>query len=202
MLAPPGRAGAGPKCGGRYEEGPIAAGPATERTKPPERAGRCEPFPRISMEIEDLLTPEAVIARLKAGSKKQALQELARKATQITGLPERAIFDVLLERERLGTTGVGNGIAIPHGKLAELNRIVGVFARLDRPIDFDAIDERPVDLLFLLLAPESAGADHLKALARVSRLFRDRGTCEKLRGTDHADALYAILTSQTVAPTG
>lgn len=151
------------------------------------------------MDIDDLLVPEAVIARLKVGSKKQALQELAKKAASITGLPERAIFDVLLERERLGTTGVGNGIAIPHGKLPELNRIVGVFARLDRPIDFDAIDEHPVDLLFLLLAPESAGADHLKALARVSRLFRDRVTCEKLRGTDKSDALYAILTSQTAA---
>jgi PTS system nitrogen regulatory IIA component len=152
------------------------------------------------MDIDDLLTPESVIARLKVGSKKQALQELARKAAQGTGLAERAIFDVLLERERLGTTGVGNGIAIPHGKLPELDRIVGVFARLDRPIDFDAIDERPVDLLFLLLAPESAGADHLKALARVSRLFRDRATCEKLRGTDRSDALFAILTSQTAAP--
>ncbi|MGE0723976.1 MAG: PTS IIA-like nitrogen regulatory protein PtsN [Alphaproteobacteria bacterium] len=150
------------------------------------------------MDIDHLLTPEAVIPRLKAGGKKQALQELARKAAQITGLAERAIFDVLLERERLGTTGVGNGIAIPHGKLAELKRIYGVFARLERPIDFDAIDEQPVDLLFLLLAPESAGADHLKALARVSRLFRDRAICEKLRGTDNADALYAILTSQTV----
>ena len=151
------------------------------------------------MDIDDLLVPEAVIARLKVGSKKQALQELAKKAASITGLPERAVFDVLLERERLGTTGVGNGIAIPHGKLPELSRIVGVFARLDRPIDFDAIDEHPVDLLFLLLAPESAGADHLKALARVSRLFRDRATCEKLRGTDKSDALYAILTSQTAA---
>jgi PTS system nitrogen regulatory IIA component len=152
------------------------------------------------MDIDDLLVPEAIIARLKVGGKKQALQELAKRAAAITKLSERTIFDVLLERERLGTTGVGNGIAIPHGKLAELDRIVGVFARLDRPIDFDAIDERPVDLLFLLLAPESAGADHLKALARVSRLFRDRPTCEKLRGTDKSDALFAILTSQTAAP--
>ncbi|MCC7271296.1 MAG: PTS IIA-like nitrogen regulatory protein PtsN [Alphaproteobacteria bacterium] len=150
------------------------------------------------MDIDNLLTPEAVIARLKVGSKKQALQELAKKAALLTGIAERPIFEVLLERERLGTTGVGNGIAIPHGKLSELGRIVGVFARLERPIDFEAIDEHPVDLLFLLLAPESAGADHLKALARVSRLFRDRGICEKLRGTDKADALYAILTSQTV----
>jgi len=146
------------------------------------------------MEIFDLITPESVIAKLHATSKKQALQELAKRAAEITGLHERAIFDVLLERERLGTTGVGNGIAIPHGKLPNLDRLYGLFARLDKPIDFDSIDEQPVDLIFLLLAPESAGADHLKALARVSRLLRDKAGCEKLRGTDSAEALYAILT--------
>ncbi|EPY02256.1 PTS IIA-like nitrogen regulatory protein PtsN [Magnetospirillum fulvum] len=146
------------------------------------------------MEITDLITPSAVISNLRATSKKQALQDLARRAAEITGLHERAIFDVLLERERLGTTGVGNGIAIPHGKLPSLERLYGLFARLERPIQFDSIDEQPVDLIFLLLAPESAGADHLKALARVSRLLRDRAVCEKLRGTDNADALYALLT--------
>ncbi|EKV31994.1 PTS system nitrogen-specific IIA component, PtsN [Caenispirillum salinarum AK4] len=146
------------------------------------------------MEISDLLSPEAVIPNLKATSKKQALQEIAKHAAQLNGLHERAIFDCLLERERLGTTGVGNGIAIPHGKLSQLDKLHGVFARLDRPIDFDSIDEQPVDLLFLLLAPETAGADHLKALARISRLLRDRGVCEKLRGTDTAEGLYALLT--------
>ncbi|TDQ82131.1 phosphotransferase IIA-like nitrogen-regulatory protein PtsN [Dongia mobilis] len=147
------------------------------------------------MEIEDLLrTPAHVMARLKAGNKKQALQEMARRAAELSGLHERAVFDVLLERERLGTTGVGNGIAIPHGKLAEAKGMFGLFARLDAPIDFDAIDEQPVDLIFLLLAPEGAGADHLKALARVSRLLRDRSICEKLRGADQADAIYALLT--------
>lgn len=146
------------------------------------------------MDIADLITPAAVISNLRAASKKQALQDLAKKAAEVTGLHERAIFDVLLERERLGTTGVGNGIAIPHGKLATLDRLYGVFARLERPINFESIDEQPVDLIFLLLAPESAGADHLKALARVSRLLRDKGVCEKLRGTDKADALYALLT--------
>jgi PTS system nitrogen regulatory IIA component len=146
------------------------------------------------MMINDLLVPEAVVADLKATSKKQALQELARRAAEISGLHERTIFDVLMERERLGTTGVGNGIAIPHGKLANLDRLYGLFARLATPIDFQAIDERPVDLIFVLLAPESAGADHLKALAKVSRLLRDKPTCEKLRGTESADALYAILT--------
>lgn len=147
------------------------------------------------MDIVELLTPEGVVAGLKAGSKKQALQDLARQAAAVTGQPERAIFEVILERERLGTTGVGNGIAIPHGKLPGLDRLYGLFARLDEPIDFDAIDEQPVDLIFLLLAPEGAGADHLKALARISRLLRDRSTCEKLRGSDTSDALYAILTA-------
>ncbi|WP_207461979.1 PTS IIA-like nitrogen regulatory protein PtsN [Azospirillum sp. SYSU D00513] len=142
----------------------------------------------------DLITPHAILPSLKAASKKQALQDLARKASELTGQHERTIFDVLLERERLGTTGVGHGIAIPHGKLPELDRVYGVFARLERPVDFDAIDEQPVDLMFLLLAPEHAGADHLKALARVSRLLRDQSMCEKLRGSDSADAIYALLT--------
>jgi len=99
-----------------------------------------------------------------------------------------------MDRERLGTTGVGSGIAIPHGKLPELDRLYGIFARLEKPVDFQSIDERPVDLIFVLLAPEEAGADHLKALARVSRLLRDQNTCEKLRGTGEVDALSAILT--------
>ncbi len=146
------------------------------------------------MEINDLLVPEGVVADLKATSKKQALQDLAKRAAEVSGLHERAIFDVLMERERLGTTGVGNGIAIPHGKLANLDHLHGLFARLDQPIDFHAIDERPVDLIFVLLAPENAGADHLKALARISRLLRNNGICDKLRGTDSAEALFAILT--------
>ncbi|MEK9673252.1 MAG: PTS IIA-like nitrogen regulatory protein PtsN [Rhodospirillaceae bacterium] len=145
------------------------------------------------MEIRDLLTPDRVIENLRASSKKQALQELARVVALRTDLEERQVFDVLMEREKLGTTGVGNGIAIPHGKLAEVENLVGVFARMEKPIDFQAIDEQPVDLIFLLLAPEAAGADHLKALARVSRLLRDQKICDKLRGTDHSDALFAIL---------
>jgi len=145
------------------------------------------------MEIDQLLKPDGVIAHLRAANKKQALQELARRAAEATGLHERAIFEVLLERERLGSTGVGNGIAIPHGKLPGLERLYALFARADQAIDFDAVDEQPVDLIFLLLAPQGAGADHLKALARVSRLLRDQAMCEKLRGTEHADAIYALL---------
>lgn len=146
------------------------------------------------MEINELISAESVIPNLRASSKKQALQDLARRAADITGLHERAIFDVLMERERLGTTGVGNGIAIPHGKMANLDRLYGLFARLEKSVDFHSIDEQPVDLIFLLLAPESAGADHLKALARVSRLLRDGSVCEKLRGTNDAEALFALLT--------
>ena len=146
------------------------------------------------MEISDLITPDSIFPKLPVTSKKQALQELAKRASNISELNERVIFDALIERERLGTTGVGNGIAIPHGKLAGLDRLHGLFARLDKPIEFDSIDEHPVDLIFLLLAPECAGADHLKALARVSRLLRDRATCEKLRGSEDPDALYALLT--------
>ena len=151
------------------------------------------------MEIADLITPQGVVPKLRVTSKKQALQDLARRAADITGLPERAIFEVLIERERLGTTGVGNGIAIPHGKLAGLERLYGLFARLETPIDFDAIDEQPVDRICLLLAPESAGADHLKALARVSRLLRDRSVCEKLRGSDNTDAIYALLSESATS---
>ena len=146
------------------------------------------------MEIIDLLKTEAVVPKLRATSKKQALQELSKAAASLTQLDERSIFETLLERERLGTTGVGDGIAIPHGKLPTLDRLHGLFARLDQPIDFDAIDDRPVDLIFLLLAPEGAGADHLKALARISRQLRDRVFCDKLRGSNNRDAIYALLT--------
>jgi PTS system nitrogen regulatory IIA component len=146
------------------------------------------------MDISDLLAPSGISVDLKVTSKKQALQELSRRAAEATGLDERTIFDALLERERLGTTGVGQGIAIPHGRFAKLKHIVGLFAKLDKPIPFDAVDDQPVDLIFLLLAPESAGADHLKALARVSRLLRDKSICAKLRGCDDADAVYALLT--------
>jgi PTS system nitrogen regulatory IIA component len=146
------------------------------------------------VEIADLLSgPDAVLACVKASGKKALLAELAAKAGYLYKLDERRLFDRLLERERLGSTGIGGGIAIPHGRMPSLDKPVGVFARLAHPVDFDSIDERPVDSVFLLLAPEGAGADHLKALARVSRLLRDRGLVEKLRATENADALYALL---------
>ncbi len=106
------------------------------------------------MDLSDLISQEAVVVGLKASSKKQAIQELATKAAELTGLSEREIFDTLLQRERLGSTGVGHGVAIPHGKLVKLDKLVGFFARMEKPIDFDALDDQPVDLIFLLLAPE------------------------------------------------
>jgi PTS system nitrogen regulatory IIA component len=145
-------------------------------------------------DIADLVTPRGVIAQLRAPTKRQVLQELARRAATMTGLTDKRIYDALAERERLGTTGIGTGIAIPHCRLPELTRLCGMFARLERPVPFEAIDDQPVDLVFLLLAPSEAGAEHLKALARVSRLLRDRAMCEKLRGANSADALYALLT--------
>jgi PTS system nitrogen regulatory IIA component len=145
------------------------------------------------MTLTDLVAPAAIIPALKVNGKKQAIQELAARAAELTGQSERAILEVLLQREKLGSTGVGNGIAIPHGKLPKLGRLFGLFARLERPIDFEALDSQPVDLIFLLLAPEAAGADHLKALARVARLLRDPEITRKLRESGDADAIYAVL---------
>ena len=148
------------------------------------------------MNIADLLAPDAILPALKVQSKKQLLQELASRSHALTHLSERRIFETLVERERLGTTGVGAGIAIPHGRMSEAKAITGIFARLENPIDYEAVDSQPVDLVFMLLAPEDAGADHLKALARVSRLLRNQATCEKLRAANSAEAIYAILTAQ------
>jgi PTS system nitrogen regulatory IIA component len=147
------------------------------------------------MPVNDLVTPDAVIPALKVVGKKQALQELAGKAAELTGQNERAVLEVLMQREKLGSTAVGNGIAIPHGKLPKLGKLFGLFARLGRPIDFEALDNQPVDLVFLLLAPEGAGADHLKALARVARLLREPTVAKKLRESEDAEALYAVLTA-------
>lgn len=151
------------------------------------------------MDLSDLISPEAMIASLKAKNNKQLLQALSAHAARLTGLKERDIYDTLLQRERLGSTGLGQGIAIPHGKFAGLTRIVGVFAKLAEPVDFDAVDGAPVDIVFLLLAPEGAGADHLKALARISRLLRDNSAVEKLRASKDAAALYAVLTEATTS---
>ncbi len=151
------------------------------------------------MDLGDLIGPDAVMAAPKVKNKKQLLQELSARAARLTGVPEREIFDALLQRERLNSTGLGRGVAIPHGKIAGVNHIVGIFARLAMPIDFDAVDGEPVDVVFLLLAPEGAGADHLKALARISRIFRDSHALAKLRGAKDQAALYAILTEEAAS---
>ncbi|MCO6406053.1 MAG: PTS IIA-like nitrogen regulatory protein PtsN [Aurantimonas endophytica] len=147
------------------------------------------------MDFEMLIEPAAILPGLRANSKKQVLQELAEKAAELTGRPEREIFETILQREKLGSTGVGNGIAIPHGKLEGLDHIVGVFARLSRPVEFDALDDQPVDLVFLLLAPEGSGADHLKALSKVARLLRNPETVGQIRASRDAGAIYALMTS-------
>jgi PTS system nitrogen regulatory IIA component len=145
------------------------------------------------MPLSDLVAPTAIIPALKVNGKKQMLQEIAAKAADLSGQNDRTIFEILMQREKLGSTGVGNGIAIPHGKLPKLDKLFGLFARLDRPIDFEALDGQPIDLVFLLLAPEGAGADHLRALARVARLLRDPDVARKLRDSRDAAALYAVL---------
>ncbi|MFU0505946.1 PTS IIA-like nitrogen regulatory protein PtsN [Pseudaminobacter sp. NGMCC 1.201702] len=145
------------------------------------------------MDLSDLIEVPAIMPALKANSKKHLLQLLAERAALVTGIPEREVFDTILQRERLGSTGVGNGIAIPHGKLAGVKHITGVFARLETPVEFEALDDQPVDLVFLLLAPEGAGADHLKALSRIARILRDADTVAKIRGTRDAAAIHTLL---------
>ncbi|SDF65001.1 phosphotransferase IIA-like nitrogen-regulatory protein PtsN [Bosea sp. AK1] len=145
------------------------------------------------MTLTDLLSPAAVISPLRANGKKQALQELAQHAASLTGLPDRELFEALLQRERLGSTGIGDGIAIPHGRMPAIDRLVGLFARTEKPIDFDALDGQPVDIIFVLIAPEGAGADHLKALARVARVLRNQTVLEQVRKVRDPAAIYAIL---------
>jgi PTS system nitrogen regulatory IIA component len=146
------------------------------------------------IDLSDLIRPDAVLPALKAASKKQVLQALAEKAAAITGRDDKTILELLVQREKLGSTGVGGGVAIPHARLPGIDKIVGMFAHLARPVDFESLDEQPVDLVFLMLAPENAGADHLKALARIARVLRDQAVVGRLRGSPDKAALYAILT--------
>ena len=145
------------------------------------------------MEVTDLIAPDRVIVGFNASSKPHLLAELARRAAAVTGVPQKQIGDVLEARENLGSTGVGSGIAIPHAQLAALNRFFGLFIRLDRPIDYNAIDGRPVDLIFLLLIPGST-RDHLKALAAISRRLRDQKVANDLRAATTATETYTALT--------
>ncbi|WP_300553525.1 PTS IIA-like nitrogen regulatory protein PtsN [Maricaulis sp.] len=145
------------------------------------------------MALADLIPSDGVVLDLGASSRKQVLQSLADLAARETGMNARTIFDAVLQRERLGSTGVGQGVAIPHARLAGIPAVAGFFARLKTPIDFDSIDGRPADLVFMLLAPEDAGAEHLKALARVSRLLRREDIRQRLRAAPDADAIQAVL---------
>ncbi|MEZ5896503.1 MAG: PTS sugar transporter subunit IIA [Parvularculaceae bacterium] len=144
------------------------------------------------MGLQDILSPDGIVFDLHARCKREALASLAGKAAEITGVPAETIRESLMAREQLGSTGVGRGVAIPHGKIDGLNEIVGVMAKLDQPVDFDSVDDEPVDLIFVLLAPAHASAAHLKALAKVSRLLKDDASREALKGAESPEALYAI----------
>ena len=148
------------------------------------------------IEMADLISADRVLVGLRAASKRQLLQELAEDAAAACGLDASTVLDALIQREKLGTTAVGDGIAIPHAKVPGLPKLVGFFARLARPVDFDALDDKPVDLIFLLLAPEGGSAEHLKALARIARILRDPAMCARLRHAPNADRAYAVLTGQ------
>ncbi|MDD3371357.1 MAG: PTS IIA-like nitrogen regulatory protein PtsN [Alphaproteobacteria bacterium] len=151
------------------------------------------------LSMRELVSLESIDASLVASSKKDVLQSLATSVADLLGEDKFAVFDILWERERLGSTGIGQSIAIPHGRIPGLKKVFGFLARLKEPVNFEAIDDKPVDLVFLLLSPEGAGADHLHALASVSRLFRDPGLCKKLRAAKDASAIYRILTEADAA---
>ena len=151
------------------------------------------------MEVQKLIVPDAVFIGVDVHSKKHAIQEISAAAAKLTAMPERAIFDTLLQRERLGSTGIGNGIAIPHGKLVELDKLTGLFFRLASPVNFDALDDQPVDLVFALLAPEDAGADHLKALAKIARILRAPDMVDELREADSRSQIHELLTRAPVS---
>ncbi len=146
------------------------------------------------MDLRDLLSLDAVLPAVRAANQRQVLLEVSGRAGRVTGISDREIFEILSQRERLGSTGVGHGIAIPHGSIAGLSGAVGIFARLERPCDWDSDDGLPVDIVFALLTPPGAGADHLKALARVARALRDQTLTAKLRSTDDTDAIWSLLT--------
>ena len=150
---------------------------------------------RGMVELVDIISPDSVILDLPScSSKRQVLRELAQRAAAAAGVETQTVLEALTERERLGTTGIGHGIAIPHARLDGLNRLVGLFVRLDQPVDFEALDQRPSDLIFLLLAPSAAEADSLRALARISRLLRDPALRQRLRKEPDPRAVYRVLT--------
>jgi PTS system nitrogen regulatory IIA component len=146
------------------------------------------------MELADILSEDSVIVCSESKTKLDVLHRLSEQAAKITGQDAATIFEAVNDREQLGSTGLGNGIAIPHGKFAGLNGVTALFAKLDTPVEFEAVDDQPVDLVMLLLAPMGAGADHLKALARVARILRTDSVVARLRRSKAAEELYSILT--------
>ncbi|MFK7902435.1 MAG: PTS sugar transporter subunit IIA [Nitratireductor sp.] len=151
------------------------------------------------MELTDLIGPEDIVVNLRSNCKKTLLSDLAEIAAEKTGIASRKIFETLLERERLGTTGIGRGIAIPHGKLDALDGITGILAVLEKPIDFDSVDMEPVDIVFLLLADDKEGAEHLKMLSRIARTLRNESFVTEMRSAGNSDALYVLLSNQEAA---
>lgn len=148
------------------------------------------------MNISDIMTDKDVVIGVKANTKRELLQELASYASKATGLDERTLFDTLLERENLGSTGFGEGTALPHGRFENLKKVQAVFFRLAAPIDYDAIDGKPVDLVFMLLSPEDSGADHLTALAKISRLLKNESVCSKVRKMADTEDIYSLLNNE------
>jgi PTS system nitrogen regulatory IIA component len=151
------------------------------------------------MELTDILDEGSVVVCPNINDKRELLEFLSKIGAEHTGQQTNVVFDAVMAREELGSTGLGNGIAIPHGKFVGLHKVVAVFARLLEPIEFDSVDDQPVDLVVMLLAPQGAGADHLKALARVARLLRTESVVEALRSTTDEAKLYAILTERVAA---
>lgn len=151
------------------------------------------------MQLGTILKPDAVKTIAACTSKKRLFHDLGELSEASYGLDATSVIDALIDREGLGPTGVGQGIALPHARLASVDRVIGVFLRLERPLNFDAIDRQPVDLVFALIAPENAGVDHLKALALVSRTLRDPATCAKLRANSDVGTLHTILTEENAS---
>lgn len=145
------------------------------------------------MNIADIISKDAVLDNVQAGTKRELIQKLSEHIASVCGLDERSIFDAVWERENLGSTGYGEGVAFPHARIEGLNKVCALFARLDVAVDFDSLDGKPVDLIFLLVSPENSGADHLTALASLSRILKTEGSCEKLRKARSVDEIYAIL---------
>ncbi len=145
------------------------------------------------MKISDLMPADSILLSVKVKNKRQLLQDLAQLAASVTKINDRTIFDTILERENLGSTGFGGGTALPHGRLAELDKVYVFCAKLSAPIDFDAIDGKPVDIVFLLLSPESSGADHLTALAQISRILKNNNLVDKLRKAESKEEIQALL---------